>query len=119
MFRSSSQAVDSTYSMLERGEKTCLTLTALQLVGGVLLGIATIRAGIFAPWIGWLLIVSAVLSAAAFPLGEMLTTVLSGLSDLTLFIALGWSGYVLLQGERTPVQEAPSPTFSGAAGSQD
>jgi hypothetical protein len=87
-----------------------LAMVVTQLVGGILLGIATIRAHVFSPWIGWLLIVSSVVSAAAFPLEGMVNTVVITLSDLLLFIALGWIGHNLTRTSQDTAQEALSST---------
>jgi hypothetical protein len=72
-----------------------ITLLATQLVGGVLLGIATIRAHIFSSWVGWLLIASSLIAAATFPLEGIVNTLVTTGSDLLLMTALGWSGYLL------------------------
>jgi hypothetical protein len=72
-----------------------ITVVATQFIGGVLLGIATIRARIFPSWIGWLLIASSLISAASFPLEGMASTLVTTGSDLLLMAALGWIGYQL------------------------
>ncbi|GHO56249.1 hypothetical protein [Ktedonobacter robiniae] len=92
-----------------------ITLAATQLVGGILLGIATIRARIFSSWIGWLLIVSSLVSAAAFPLEGIVNTVVTTGADLLLIAALGWSGYSLIQTSEVPAQEAVSATQTASA----
>jgi hypothetical protein len=60
-------------------------------VGGVLLGMATMRAGVLPRWAGLLLIAAAVVDLGSFVIG-ILTSVAVGLVAL----GLGWMGYVLL-----------------------
>ena len=59
--------------------------------GGVLLGIATTRAGVLPQWAGLLLIAAAVFALGSFVIGS-LTSVAVGL----LSLGLGWMGYALL-----------------------
>ncbi|GHO92323.1 hypothetical protein KSF_023710 [Reticulibacter mediterranei] len=92
-----------------------ITLLATQLVGGVLLGIATIRARIFQSWIGWLLIVSSVIAAASFPLEGIASTLVTAGSDLLLMAVLAWSGYHLTKTSEPPVQEALTATQTASA----
>jgi hypothetical protein len=68
-------------------------------VGGVLLGIATMRAGVLPRWAGLLLIAAAVAAFGGFVIGN-LTIVAEGLVGL----GLGWIGYALwtAQGEAVP-----------------
>jgi hypothetical protein len=70
-------------------------------VGGVLLGIATTRAGVLPRWAGLLLIAAAVVELGSFMLGT-LTSVAAGL----VVLGLGWMGYALLttkgEAEATP-----------------
>ena len=70
-------------------------------VGGVLLGIATMRARVFPRWAGWLLI-AAVVDLGSFVIGN-LTLVATGL----IILGLGWMGYTLLtaQGEAEAVPQ--------------
>jgi hypothetical protein len=72
----------------------------LLVLGGVLLGIATMRAGVFSRWAGLLLIVGAVLSPAGFVIGIFGTAVANALVSL----GLGWMGYTLwiTKGEAVP-----------------
>jgi hypothetical protein len=80
-------------------------------VGGVLLGIATMRAGVFPRWAGLLIIVSAVFAFGSFVIGS-----LGGLGPTSVavgFVALGlgWMGYALLtaKGEAVAV---PQPVLA-------
>ncbi|MBO0793398.1 MAG: hypothetical protein J2P36_20935, partial [Ktedonobacteraceae bacterium] len=86
-----------------------IVATLVQLLGGLVLGIATLRARVFPVAIGWLLIASAVLAGLAFPLEGMANTIVSGVSDLLLALALSWSGYLLTKTARTAAQEVPMP----------
>lgn len=75
---------------------------ALFVLGGVLLGIATMRAGVFSGFAGLLLIVGAVLSPGGFVSG-----IVGTLAPLLLTLGLGWMGYALLtaQGEAEAVPQ--------------
>jgi hypothetical protein len=77
-------------------------------VGGVLLGIATMRAGVFPRWAGLLLIVSAVFALGSFVIGSLgsvgPTSVAIGLAAL----GLGWMGYALLT-TKGEVEAVPQP----------
>lgn len=92
-----------------------ITLTILGLVSGVLLGIATLRARVFSPAIGWLFIASGIATAAAFPLEGVTFTAISTVSDLLLMTALGWSGYLLIKTSEATAQEALSATQAARA----
>jgi hypothetical protein len=78
----------------------------LLVLGGVLLGIATMRAGVFSRWAGLLLIVGAVLSPAGFVIG-----IVGEVGTVLVFLGLGWMGYALLtaQGEAEAV---PQPVLA-------
>ena len=64
---------------------------ALSVLGGLLLGIATMRARMFSRWAGLLLIVGAVLSPVGFVSG-----IVGTLAAVLLTLGLGWMGYALL-----------------------
>jgi hypothetical protein len=74
---------------------------ALSVLGGVLLGIATMRARVFSRWAGLLLVVGAVLDPVGFVSGLVGT-----LASVLLTLGLGWMGYALLtakgEGEAVP-----------------
>jgi hypothetical protein len=75
---------------------TTYTLVAALLVavGAVLLGVATMRAGVFSRWAGLLLIVSVVLNLATlFPLPEIIGTI----ADVLFALGLAWMGSALLR----------------------
>ena len=71
----------------------------LLVLGGVLLGIATMRAGVFSRWAGLLLIVGAVLSPASFAL-----VIFGTVANVLVSLGLGWMGYTLwiTKGEAGP-----------------
>jgi hypothetical protein len=84
------------------GHQFLLTNPALFLVGTflswgglVLLGIATMRARIFSPWAGLLLIVAVVVDFFTSP-GGMVGSIAGPLSNVILVLGLGWMGYALL-----------------------
>jgi len=84
------------------GHQFLLTNPAMNLVGTfllwgglVLLGIATMRARIFSPWAGLLLIVAVVVDFFSTP-GGLVGSIASPLSNVILVLGLGWMGYALL-----------------------
>ena len=68
-------------------------------VGGVLLGIATTRAGVLPRWAGLLLIAAAVVALGSFVIGS-----LTSVAATIIVLGLGWMGYALLtaKGEAVP-----------------
>jgi hypothetical protein len=74
---------------------------ALFVLGGVLLGIATMRARAFSRWAGLLLIVGAVLDPVGFVSG-----IVGTVAAVLVTLGLGWMGYALLtakgEGEAVP-----------------
>jgi hypothetical protein len=76
----------------------------LLVLGGVLLGIATMRAGVFSRWAGLLLNVGVVLSPASYEL-----VIFSTLANVLVSLGLGWMGYTLwiIKGEAAP-QHVPA-----------
>lgn len=69
--------------------------SVLELIGGILFGLKTIQAHVFPAAIGWLLIVAAVLNAIDFPLQGTISTIVSTVSSVLLFVGLGWLGYAV------------------------
>jgi hypothetical protein len=69
--------------------------TYLSWGGEVLLGIATMRARVFSPWAGLLLIVAVVIDFFT-SLGGIVSSVAQPLSNVVLVLGLGWMGYALL-----------------------
>ncbi len=68
-------------------------------VGGVLLGMATTRAGVLPRWAGLLLIAAAVVALGSFVIGS-----LTSVAATIIVLGLGWMGYALLtaKGEAVP-----------------
>ncbi len=64
---------------------------ALFVLGGVLLGIATMRARVFSLWAGLLLIIGAVLDPVGFVSG-----IVGTVAAVLVTLGLGWIGYALL-----------------------
>lgn len=64
-------------------------------VGGVLLGIATMRAGVFPRWAGLLIIIGAVLNLVSFPLSGLIGNIVGTASFILFALGLGWIGYTL------------------------
>lgn len=79
-------------------------------VGLVLLGIATIRAGVFSRWAGLLLVV-----AVAFDFftsfGGPVSRIAGPLSNVTLAFTLGWMGYTLLT-TKAEAKVVPQPVLA-------
>lgn len=76
-----------------------------QIIGTILLGIATLRARMFSRWVGILLISSGILYLLTLPpLPDALDSILEILAFATLSGALAWCGYTLITGEREVVE---------------
>jgi hypothetical protein len=74
-------------------------VSALFGVGGVLLGIATMRAGVFPRWAGLLLIVGLVSLGASFVNVFLIGALVFGL------LGLGWIGYALVTAKDEAIQQ--------------
>ena len=85
----------------------------LYLLGGLLLGIATLRAGILPRGAAGLLAVTATLTPAAV----LLPHHIQRLAAVPMGVALAWLGYALWAERRAPASEA-SPGRSAPAGSR-
>jgi hypothetical protein len=86
------------------------TLTApLYMLGGLLFGIATIRAGILPRWAGGLLALGTVLA----PVAALLPLELQPKTAVPVGIALAWLGYALLSERRAQAGE-PVPAKASA-----
>ncbi len=64
----------------------------LTLIGGVIVGITTIRAHVFAAAIGWILIVSPVLLLLRAPVGGLLGVILTSICLGLFYAGLAWAG---------------------------
>jgi hypothetical protein len=75
-----------------------LVAALLVVVGAALLGVATMRAGVFPRWAGLLLIVGVALNLALLvPLpNPIIAGVFDKLADVLVSLGLGWMGFVLL-----------------------
>ena len=79
----------------------------LTLIGGVILGITTIRAHIFAATVGWILIVSPVLLLLTAPLSGLLSEILTSACLGLFYAGLAWAGATLsFRGNPTQVSES-------------
>src|SRR5260370_5498132 len=79
----------------------------LTLIGGVIMGITTIRAHVFAAAIGWILIVSPVLLLLSFPPLGLLIIILTSICLGLFYAGLAWAGATLsLRGNPTQVSES-------------
>ncbi|HLY31893.1 MAG TPA: hypothetical protein VKQ36_12760 [Ktedonobacterales bacterium] len=78
--------------------------SVLELIGGVIFGILTIRAHVFPAVTGWILILAGILSLAFFTPG--LNDIGGTIAEMALFLAFGWMGYHLA------FRSAPSAALS-------
>jgi hypothetical protein len=86
---------------------TLWTLTApIYILGGLLFGIATFRAGILSRGAGILLAVGTVLA----PVGGLLSLAAQPKTAIPVGMALAWLGYALWSEQRTPTSQPPTPT---------
>jgi hypothetical protein len=68
----------------------------LELLGGLLFGIMTVRAHVFPVATGWLLIIAGLSSFILFgPFSGAINVVGGTASQIMLYLAIGWMGYVL------------------------
>src|SRR6266852_9854555 len=72
-----------------------LVASLLFAVGGVLLGIATMRAGVLPRWAGLLIIIGVVLNLVDFPLNGIIGGIVGLVAFVLFALGLGWIGYVL------------------------
>jgi len=84
------------------------------MLGGLLFGIATIRAGILSRWAAGLLAVASILT----PLAALLPHELQRLAGIPVGLAIAWLGYSLWSERRAqasePLSDKASPQFSQA-----
>jgi hypothetical protein len=79
----------------------------LTLIGGVIVGIATIRAHVFAAGIGWIIIISPVLLLLTAPLSGLLSVILTSVFLSLFYAGLAWAGASLsFRGHPTQVSES-------------
>jgi hypothetical protein len=74
-------------------------------IGNILLGIATMRARVFARWAGILLIVAGVLFLLSFAPIPFISLA----SNVVFFVALAWCGYLLMRREQETAEAVARP----------
>lgn len=67
----------------------------LQVIGSATFGLGVIRARIFSALIGWLLLASALTVIVDFPLSGTGEVIVQILSDMLLFLSIGWLGFAI------------------------
>jgi hypothetical protein len=85
----------------------------MQMIGAILLGIATMRASVFPRWAGILLLASGIaflltLPSLPSPIGDIIEVV----SFILLAVAFTWCGYILMSAEPEIVE---TPSFAANA----
>ncbi len=79
----------------------------LTLIGGVIVGITTIRAHVFAAAIGWILVVSPMLLLLTAPLSGLLSEILTSTCLGLFYAGLAWAGATLsFRGNSTQVSKS-------------
>ena len=79
----------------------------LTVIGGVIVGITTIRAHVFAKALGWILLVSPVLLLLRVPVGGLLGVILTSICLGLFYAGLAWAG-ATLSFRRNPTQVSES-----------
>ena len=79
----------------------------LTVIGGVIVGITTIRAHVFAAAIGWIILVSPVLLLLRAPVGGLLGVMLTSICLGLFYAGLAWAG-ATLSFRRNPTQVSAS-----------
>ena len=106
------QFVDSVLGTLARGEASAVNLGALPaiyslgvgvayMLGGLLFGIATFRAGILPRWAGALLVLGAVL----VPVGALVPPEYQSKIMIPVGLAMAWLGYALFSERQEKASE--------------
>ncbi len=79
----------------------------LTVIGGVIVGITTIRAHVFAAAIGWIILVSPVLLLLRAPVGGLLGVMLTSICLGLFYAGLAWVGAILsFRGNPTQVSQS-------------
>jgi hypothetical protein len=79
----------------------------LTVIGGVIVGITTIRAHAFAAAVGWIILVSPVLLLLRVPLGGLLGVILTSACLGLFYASLAWAGATLsFRGNPTQVSQS-------------
>jgi|SRR5713226_2453534 len=74
-------------------------------LGGILLGIAVMPAGILPGFAGLLLLIGAVLTLVTIPLNGIISTIVSDVAFVLFAVGLGWMGYVLMSARSMEVND--------------
>lgn len=80
-------------------------------LGGILLGIAVMRAGILPRWAGLILLIGAVLNLVTFPLNGIISSIVSGVAFVLFAGGLGWMGYTLMSARSMEEVQASTPSL--------
>ena len=93
-----------------------LVASLLLAVGGVLLGIVTMRAGVLPRWAGLLLIIGAVLNLVDFPLSGAISSIVGTVAFVVFMLGLAWLGYALISVKSAEVAQQPQlvPSQAGS-----
>jgi hypothetical protein len=84
-------------------------------VGGTVLGIAIMRAKIWARWTGLALVLGVILNlGTSLPSGGILGAILSTVAFVLIAVAFGWIGYNLMTAGAMETAAQPGPTSSQA-----
>ena|SRR6266700_2201020 len=87
-----------------------LVASLVFVVGGILLGIAIMRARILPRWAGALILVGAVLNLVSFPLSGAISNILGTVAFVLFAVGIGWIGSTLMStGSMEAAQPAPAP----------
>ena len=79
----------------------------LTVIGGVIVGIMTIRARVFAKAPGWIILVSPVLLLLRVPVGGLLGVILTSICLGLFYVGLAWAGAILsFRGNPTQVSQS-------------
>lgn len=92
-----------------------LVASLLFAVGGILLGVATMRARILPRWAGLLILVGAVLNLVSFPLSGVISAIVGTAAFIIFAVGFGWIGFSLMSTgnvEAAPSASAPSEALS-------
>lgn len=79
-------------------------------LGGILLGIAVMRAGILPRWAGLLLLIGAVFNLVTFPLNGILSSIISTVAFVLFAGGLGWMGYALMSARSMEAVQSATPS---------
>jgi hypothetical protein len=93
-----------------------LVASVLFALGGIALGIASLRAGLLPRFAVVLLIIGVVLNLVATPLSELISTIMNVVAFVFFALPFGWIGYVLLSERHMEVAQADPASVLKSAG---